>query len=291
MLRDREWAPDYTSDDGDTVELFYAPALSESVEYVRGTGYFNADSLARNVRGIEGLLNNNGKMRLLVGCTLDDREVEAIRYGEDLKKLVEKSLCEMPLNPLDSDTFDGLQLLSWMVATGRMEIKVAVRCDDDRKPIVNGIYHKKIGIVKDRAGDKIAWIGSDNETPNGQAGNSETFSVYTSWGEPLRQNRTEDQLEKDWAGKNTRLIIMDVPEAARRNLFKYAPPEDQLPNRLVRRFASTKFDHNDVWSFIGQAHKIKKRRHGRSGDRSSRAVAAPSSGVAATTILADPPGS
>ena len=257
MLRDIEWAPDYTSDDGDTVERFYAPALTESVEYVRGTGYFDANSLVRNVRGVEGLLSNGGRMRLLVGCTLDDREVEAIRQGEDLRKQVERNLCRMPLNPLDSDTVDGLELLSWMVATGRMVIKVAVRCGDDGRPAVNQIYHKKIGIVKDGAGDKIAWSGSDNETPNGQAGNSETFSVYTSWGEPLRQKRTEDQLERDWAGKNARLIIMDVPEAARQDLFRYAPTKGRLPNRLVKKVAITKFDHNDVWSFIAKSHTVK----------------------------------
>ena len=257
MLRDIEWAPDYTSDDGDTVERFYAPALTESVEYVRGTGYFDANSLVRNVRGVEGLLSNGGRMRLLVGCTLDDREVEAIRQGEDLRKQVERNLCRMPLNPLDLDTVDGLELLSWMVATGRMVIKVAVRCGDDGRPAVNQIYHKKIGIVKDEAGDKIAWSGSDNETPNGQAGNSETFSVYTSWGEPLRQKRTEDQLERDWAGKNARLIIMDVPEAARQDLFRYAPTKGRLPNRLVKKVAITKFDHNDVWSFIAKSHTVK----------------------------------
>lgn len=257
MLRDMEWAPDYTSDDGDTVERFYAPALSESVEYVRGTGYFDANSLARNVRGVEGLLSNGGRMRLLVGCTLDDGEVEAIRQGEDLRKQVERNLCRAPLNPLDSDTVDGLELLSWMVATGRMVIRVAVRCGDDGRPAANQIYHKKIGIVKDGAGDKIAWSGSDNETPNGQAGNSETFSVYTSWGEPLRQKRTEDQLERDWAGKNSRLIIMDVPEAARRDLFRYAPTKGRLPNRLVQKVAIAKFDHNDVWSFIAKSHTVK----------------------------------
>ena len=257
MLRDMEWSPDYTSDDGDTVERFYAPALSESVEYVRGTGYFDASSLARNVRGVEGLLSNGGRMRLLVGCTLEDAEVEAIRRGEDLRKQVERNLCRVPLNPLDSDTVDGLELLSWMVATGRMDIKVAVRCGDDGRPAANQIYHKKIGIVKDGAGDKVAWSGSDNETPNGQTGNSETFSVYTSWDEPMRQKRTEDQLERDWAGKNARLIIMDVPEAARQDLFRYAPAKGRLPNRLVQKVAIVKFDHNDVWSFIAKSHTVK----------------------------------
>ena len=256
MLKDREWAQGYTSDDGNTVERFYTPALSESIEYVRGTGYFNADSLTRNVRGIEGLLRNNGKMRLLVGCTLDEGEVEAIRRGEDLKKRVEKNLCGILLNPMNSDTADGLEMLSWMVAMGHMEIKVAVRCNKKREPVANGIYHKKMGVVRDLAGDKIAWNGSDNETPSGQSDNSESFDVFTGWGESSRQRRIEAQLEDDWAGRNNRLIVMDVPEAARQKLLRYAPPKGWLPTRLEREGATD--SHLDaVWSFISQAHKTK----------------------------------
>ena len=257
MLRDRKWDPDYTSDDGDTAVRFYTPALSEAVEYVRGTGYFNAGSLARNVRGIEGLLRNKGKMRLLVGCTLKPAEVEAVRRGEDLKKQVERSLCETPLNPLDSDTVSGLELLSWMVATGHMDVKIAVRCDDRGEPVPDSIYHKKVGVVRDQSGDKIAWSGSDNETPNGQAGNSESFNVFTSWDEPTRQRLIATRLEEDWAGRSGRLIIMDVPEAARRELFRHAPPEGQLPARLARQSAVASSDRNTVWSFINQSHKTK----------------------------------
>ena len=257
MLRDREWAPGYTSDDGDTAVRFYTPALSEAVEYVRGTGYFNAGSLARNVRGIEGLLRNGGKMRLLVGCTLKPAEVEAVRRGEDLKKQVEENLCRMPLNPLDSDTADGLELLSWMVAMGHMEIKVAVVCDDKGEPIPDFIYHQKVGVVRDQSGDKIAWEGSDNETPNGQVGNSESFSVFNSWDEPFRQRLIETRLEGDWAGRSDRLIIMDVPEAARRDLFRHAPPEGRLPTRLTGQSAVADSGRNAVWSFINQSHTIK----------------------------------
>ena len=70
MLRDRNWCLRYTPDDGDLVRLFYIPALQGAVRYHRLTGYFNAGALALAARGIEGLVRNNGHMRLLVGCTL-----------------------------------------------------------------------------------------------------------------------------------------------------------------------------------------------------------------------------
>ena len=256
MLRDRKWVPGYTSDDGSLAEQFYIPALMDAVAYSRGTGYFTADSLARNVRGIEGLIQNKGKMRLLVGCTLDEKEVDAIRQGEDMKKMVERNLCKIPWDIPDSDTKDGLELLSWMVAAGHMEIKVAVRCNDKYEPVANVIYHKKVGIVRDIAGDKIAWEGSDNETSGGQSGNSESLSVFTSWNESGHQQRTEAEFEKDWSGRKNRLVVMDVPEAVRQRLLQYAPPKGRLPDRIKRQ-EITDAQRNDVWSFINQAHKVK----------------------------------
>ena len=73
MLRDRGWKLKYTPEDGDLVAGFYIPALLEAVRYDRLTGYFNAAALALAARGIEGLVRNGGRMRLLVGCTLDRR--------------------------------------------------------------------------------------------------------------------------------------------------------------------------------------------------------------------------
>ena len=66
----------YTPDEGDLVRLFYVPALRSAVRYDRQTGYFSARALAQAAGGIEGLVVNNGRMRLIVsrwfgnGCRL-----------------------------------------------------------------------------------------------------------------------------------------------------------------------------------------------------------------------------
>ena len=73
MLCDHDWKLKYTPDDGDLVRLFYVPALRDAERYDRLTGYFNANALRLAARGIEGLVRNNGRMRLVVGCTLDAR--------------------------------------------------------------------------------------------------------------------------------------------------------------------------------------------------------------------------
>ena len=114
MLRDRKWKLKYTPDDGDLVRLFYVPALEEAERYDRLTGYFNAGALALAARGLEGLVRNRGRMRLIVGCTLAQPEIEAIERGEDLRVRVEQRLADLPLAPPDADASGALELLAWM---------------------------------------------------------------------------------------------------------------------------------------------------------------------------------
>src|SRR3954452_22236295 len=85
ILPDRSWKLKYTPGDGDLVRLFYVPALEAAVRYDRSTGYFTATALTLAARGIEGLVRNNGRMRLVVGCTLGQNEVEAIEKGQKLR--------------------------------------------------------------------------------------------------------------------------------------------------------------------------------------------------------------
>ena len=233
MLADRAWKLKYTPDDGDLVELFYVPVLEDAERYDRLTGYFNAGALALAARGIEGLVRNAGRMRLVVGCTLEPSEIEAIECGEALRDLVEQRLASLPLAPPDPASSEALELLAWMIARGHLEVKVAVPCDPDGRPIPSdGIFHEKAGIVADRTGDRLAWNGSLNETAAGWRRNWESINVYTSWGpEPGRVDDEEANFARIWANRSKRVIVLDVPDAARRDLMRFMPDSD-TPARL-----------------------------------------------------------
>ena len=233
MLTDRTWNLKYTPDDGDLVQLFYVPALQDAVRYDRLTGYFNAGALALAARGIEALVRNDGHMRLVVGCTLEQPEIEAIEHGERLRDAVERRLSAAPLTPVDAVAGGALELLSWMIARGYLSIRVAVPCTADRTPIPSdGIFHEKAGIIQDNSGHRIAWNGSLNETPSGWRHNWESINVYTSWGtEPERVAHEEGNFARLWAGRSERVIVLDVPEAVHRDLMRFMP-DDDLPARL-----------------------------------------------------------
>ena len=232
MLRDHSWEIKYTPDEGDLVELFYIPALADAKRYDRLTGYFNARALTLAARGIEGLVRNNGRMRLIVGCTLEPPEIEAIEKGEQLRDLVEQRLTSLPLTPPDPASADALELLAWMVARGHLDVKVAVPCNTKKQAIpADGIFHEKAGIIEDRDGNKIAWNGSLNETAAGWRDNWESINVYTSWEEPQRVAREEANFARIWDNKADRVIVLAVPTAVRQDLMRFVPKSD-LPARL-----------------------------------------------------------
>jgi superfamily II DNA or RNA helicase len=232
VLNDRDWQFKYTPEDGDLIRVFYVPALQDAARYDRLTGYFDAGALALAARGVEGLVRNDGRMRLVVGCTLDREEIDAIRAGEALRDQVERRLAELPLAPPDADAAHALELLAWMIGRGHLDVKVAVPCDANRRPIEGtAIFHEKSAVIEDRAGYRIAWTGSLNETTAGWQRNWESINVYRSWGpEPERVDREEQNFARLWKDESPRAIVLDVPDAVRQDLLRFLPSE--LPVRL-----------------------------------------------------------
>ena len=195
LLSAHTWETSYRHEDGDLIRLFYVPALSCAVQYDRMTGYFSADALVLAARGIERLIANGGKMRLIVGCTLDVDEIEAVERGYDLREQVEKKLASIKLTPPDPRDRYGLEALAWMVAKQCLDIKVAIPTNAQGEPIVvRGIYHEKVGILTDREGNRLSFSGSINETGAGWISNRESFHVHLSWegGQGLRTRFLRD---------------------------------------------------------------------------------------------------
>ncbi|MDE2982969.1 MAG: SNF2-related protein, partial [Gemmatimonadota bacterium] len=281
MHREHEWRLKYTREDGDLVRLFYLPALEDAKRYDRLTGYFRASALSLAARGVEGLVRNGGCMRLIVGCTLDPPEIEAIHEGERLRAQVDRHLRRWPLEATDGAMLDALELLAWMVARTHLDVKVAVPVDRHGKPVGDrAIFHEKTGIIKDTVGDRIAWTGSLNETASGWQDNWESISVYTDWGpERARVDAEEESFRRLWRGRVARAHVLDVPDAVRQDLLRFLP-KDGPPARLRDEVvgpakplgrepeAKSNLYRERVWSFIRRAPSLQP-----GGDRMGEATA------------------
>ncbi len=250
------WKLKYTPDDGDLVQIFYLPALEDATRYDRLTGYFRASALTLAARGIEELVRNKGRMRLIVGCTLKPAEIAAILEGADLSGTVGQHLRRWPLKPEDGEEADALELLAWMVANDHLDVKIAVPTDDSGRPVAElALFHEKTGIIEDTSGDRIAWTGSLNETASGWQRNWETINVFTSWGPvPERVDVEEQNFQRLWADKRKRARVIEVPDAVREKLLEFSP-EDGLPKRLTPE-PGAEYLRERVWSFVRKAPSL-----------------------------------
>jgi superfamily II DNA or RNA helicase len=219
MAFDKEKIKDnYSTDEDNVLKEFYIPVLKESVSYDRAVGYFSSQGLLKFLQGIDGLLKNNGKMRLVIGDTLSDDEYASIKNSDDYQdayKRLDEKWSEIFSSSESELSKHRLHIFSWLLNRGFLEIKYAFR----RK----GLFHKKIGIVKDKDGSIVSFSGSMNETESAMTsnrdnpdGNSEEFSVYPSWKEEAFESYGQskiDSFNKVWNCRETNTITIDLPSS------------------------------------------------------------------------------
>lgn len=240
LLRELSWKTKYDSDELSLVSEFYVPALQCAVRYDRSTGYFSSRVLTLAARGIEGLVRNDGRMRLVVGCTLAPDEVAAIEKGLALREAVAAHFSRLPLSADTAEQANALELVAWMVANGFLEVRIAVPCTLSRKPFAgsNGIFHEKAGILMDKTGDRLAFNGSVNETAAGWGGpglgNWESFHVFCDWdggkGHVTAEQASFDRL---WNNEAKHCLVVDIPTAVHDDLLRFLPANDGKPQRLL----------------------------------------------------------
>ncbi len=236
-LWDVAWKISYGPRD-DRLREFYIPALSRSVSYLRTAGFFSSHALAIAAAGVAHLVRNGGRMRLLVGARLSEEDVRAIERGEEefgrvLEERLLEALAELERDP-DDRLRRRLQVLSWMVAQGTLQIKVVLPVGPDGRPLPATdsapYFHAKEGVFTDGCGHRVAFSGSVNETAQGWLRNYEEFMVYTSWDASRTYlMHVVERTERLWQDEEEGWRAFPVPEAVRRRLLQYAP--DRSPER------------------------------------------------------------
>ena len=219
-LRALALADRYTPDTcPDLIGGFYAPALAAAVRYDRATYTFSANGLAAAAGGIAGLLRNGGRIRLICDKELDAALVQAIIQGRlQARELLLALTPPEDLTRLDTADVQGkshLELLTWLVKNDRLEVKIALHSA--------GIFHPKIGIIADAAGDRIAFTGSLNETRSGWANNYESMDVFTSWQDELRVQHKEKDFDRLWHARSDSVVVIPIPEDYTEYLKRIAP--------------------------------------------------------------------
>lgn len=237
----------YRTEEDNILEDFYVPALTQSVRYDRAVGFFSAGMLSYAAQGLSAFINNNnGSIRLIIGGELQPADYLAIKTGYDLRSNFTEKISELFANQFEqeientSDTlfYRRLEILSFLIANGQLNIKVALRR--------RGMYHEKIGIFTDAEGDKIIFQGSANETTSALLPdfNFESINVFQSWREELKDHFEPylNGFEKLWDNRVTNTLVIDFPAAAKKKLISIAK---NAPKLLTPEIEAELFNKRD----------------------------------------------
>lgn len=208
----------YRSTDGDISSTFLNPVLENCVFYKRAVGFFSSSSLIHICRGLEKIYLKNGKVQYIMSPELSDEDIRAIMLGyENREKIIENALIKSFYRD-NLDAYDNnLNLISYYISTGFLDIKIAVSSSNS----LNALYHEKIGIMVDENGEKIAFIGSLNETENAFINNTESIVVFKSEFNDDYVNTLEKAFDDLWNNVTNKVHVYDFPEAVKNCILKY----------------------------------------------------------------------
>ena len=179
LLPDSDWKRRYESPPDNLLELFYVPAFAAATRYDRAVGFFSSSLLASIAPSIDDFVLRDGRMRLMTSpANLSDADLLAMGKGEDIRQRLRADLAAAASVPVPTALLrDRLSLLTWMVATGRLEVRIVLR----ELPDCYALFHEKIGVFEDDAGNWMTFTGSPNETSGAASKHSESFPLHRSW--------------------------------------------------------------------------------------------------------------
>lgn len=218
-LSDFDFPPVITTSSHDIIEDFFLPALSRSITYDRGVGFFSSGWFRIAAKGMASFAQNGGHARWATSPILDEDDWEALLKGEVarqdilLYEILKKNIVDLA-NSLEVDT---LSAIAWMIADGSIDFKLAI----PRNKLDRGEFHDKFGIFTDSQGNKLVFNGSYNDSIQGTR-NYESIKVFCSW-DPFAARWIKgdiDRFETLWNNNDPNVQVFDLPSASKEQILK-----------------------------------------------------------------------
>lgn len=222
-------SPSLITNTGDqNIRWFLERSLGCSVSYDRGVGYFSSGWLRVASTGMAAFGANGGRARWVTSPILSESDWEALYSGEQAREdaALKASLARSITNLQYALEHDTLTALSWMIADGILDFRLAV----PREKLAGGEFHDKFGIFVDSDGNRVSFNGSYNDSLQGTR-NYESIKVFCSW-EPAFAPLVDadaQRFERLWNNEDPNVRIYPLPEAAREQILKLRPVERPYP--------------------------------------------------------------
>lgn len=228
-FQDIELKPEYRSKLDNVIRDFYNPVLKQAITYKRAVGFFSSSALLSLTAGICGLIENGGSIQMIASPRLSPEDVEAINDGIRRRdEVIKEALLRELREPKGKFEEARLNLLSNLIAAGRLEIKIAFLEDDNTV----GMFHEKLGLMYDSDGNIIAFSGSMNESANAFTSNYEAIDVFASWTQDAdRVYIKQSAFNAMWEDYEPSIKVMDFPDVKEEILRRYRV-NDRIDTRL-----------------------------------------------------------
>ena len=261
--------PCYESGIDDIIEDYYVPVLGKSIHYDRIAGFFSSSSLAVAARGLSDFIQNGGKMRLITSPRLNSDDLEIV------KKIAANSN-DLTLTEFGIDTENlanefeqnHVKALGWMLSQGLLEMKLAIVLNNDGSLCDNetisekGLFHQKVGILRDQDGNELSFSGSINETAAAWVNNDEEFKVFKAWTESrFYYERDKARFEEIWNDQRPNVKVYDLPNAIKDDIVRYSS-DFKVEDISLKKYHLQKLKNYDFKSdkalFFYQADALNK---------------------------------
>lgn len=226
-LLDYDFKPDYNKAEDDIAQRFYLPAMKNASEYDRVSGYFGSTIYIIAWSALQEFINNGGKIRIICSPCISDTDKAAMSEGCSAQndEIIQKSLMK-ELDDLfrQEELEKPARVLACLVAIGVIDVKIAIPSSRS-EPDLQRLFHDKVGIFCDKAGNAVGFRGSMNETFKGlsEDGNLESIDVFPSWTDERDSVRVQNAIKyfnKLWDRTMKDTVVYDFPEAVRNRLVE-----------------------------------------------------------------------
>lgn len=222
MLRDKNISYVYSSSGTEYTPFhFFNTALSNSIRFDLGLGFFSTASLNVLAVGFANFIVNGGNMRLYINQYMSEEDYSILSSSSqaEVNELILNDFNKLrqTLSKRDKHFFN---CLSYLISQQRLEVKIII-------PKSGGIAHQKFGVFTDDAGDKVAFSGSLNFTASALLSkNIEAISCATSWSGGEEQIAEYETLfNRFFNGQDSDIKVYDASEF-KRELVRSFPPKD-----------------------------------------------------------------
>jgi len=218
----------------DIARDFYLPCMERASRYHRAVGFFRSTVFAVAWPALRRfVVENKGTMRVLCSHVLSDPDISALEEGYSARhddQLAAHFLEEVRGLLAEPQLEQPVRILAALVASGVIDLKVAILKPSDRATARGRIFHDKLGVFEDQDGNMVIFKGSMNETWSGLAadGNLESVDVAATWlGERDFERATTEfsYFNELWDDVYPGLRVRPFPQVAKDELERVATPD------------------------------------------------------------------